>query len=264
MALVLYIGQTEDLGNLPFTIHEAARLAFEERDDIRDGRRGKKGAVHHPYKSSPTDPALVAAILPLTCELLAQPDRESLGNALQPLIHRLRGLRGSGVRTVGREFHFSGMLEEAFNDLLTGRATFDRTIGVRAGDLGGKYAEFTPDQVPPLLWLDDYRRDFAPLLAGLNIGETFARATVSMALVKLCGPYTWDESVTALGLNGFMTSSNSIRIVGHLREHGHTVGFREALHALARRLEADDQKIDYRTRREAETMKRYRLVPYPE
>lgn len=259
MALVLYIGQPEDLGELPLTIRETARVAFEERDEVREGRRGKKGAVHHPYKSPPTDPALVAAVLPLACELLAQPDRESVGEALQPLVHRLRQLRGSGVRTVAREFHFSGMLDEAFNDLLAGRATFDRAIGIRAGDQAGEYARFMPDHVPPLLWSDDYHRDFAPLLTGLNIGETFARATISMALVKLCGPYTWDQSVTALGLDGLLTSSNSIRLVGHLREHGNTATFQEALHALARRLEAAGPKVDYRVRRAA--LDNYHAIP---
>lgn len=251
MALVLYIGQPEDLGELPLTIHEAARSAFEERDEVREGRRGKKGTVHHAYKAPPTDPALVAAVLPLACELLARPDQESLGNALQPLIHRLRQLRGSGVRTVGREFHFSGMLDAAFGNLLAGKATFDRAIGIRAGEQGGEYAKFTPDHVPPLLWLEDYRRDFAPMLTGLNIGETFARATISMALVKLCRDCTWDESVTALGLDGFLTSGNSIRIIGHLRKHGHVTTFQETLHVLARRLEAQERKLDYRARRAA-------------
>ena len=257
-AMVIYIDQPQDLGELPAAVYEAARSAFEERDEVREGRRGKKGAVHHPYKAPPTDPALVAAVLPLVCEVLAQPDRESVSEALQPLLHRLRQLRGSGVRTVAREFHFSGMLDAAFGDLLLGRATFDRALGVRAGDQAGRYLDFKPDHVPPLLWLGDYRRDFAPLLTGLNIGETFARATISMALVKLCRDCTWEESVTALGLDGFLTSGNSIRIIGHLREHGHTTAFQEHLHVLGRRLEAQEPRLDHRARRAA--LEEYRAI----
>jgi len=263
MALVLFIGQPGDLGELPPEISEAARLAFQKRDALQALPRGKQKSPYQPYKAPPSDVRLIAAVLPLACELLAQPDQVAVATVLEPFIRRLKGSRGrngnSAVRQMERDLRFQGVLAGALNDLLANKANFDRSVGHLAGGQAGHYVGFLPDHVPPLLWLDVYRQEFAPLLEGLAIGEATARATVSMALVKLCGTYSWAESAAALGLADFRTRHNASRIITHLKRQGRIEAFQQVLHHLAARLSEQEAPTDYRARREA--LEQFYLVP---
>ncbi len=255
MALVMFIGQPGDLGELPPEIYEAARLEFQERDAIQELPRGRQRPPYQPYKAPPSDVRLIAAVLPLACELLAQPDQSAVAIALEPFICRLKSSRGtdgnSAVRQMERNLRFQGVLADALNDLLAKKANFDRTVGHLAGEQTGNYVDFLPDHVPPLLWLDVYRQEFAPLLEGLAIGEATARATISMALVKLCGKYSWAESMAALDLSDFRSKHNSSRIIKHLKTQGRIKAFQQALHKSAIRLSKQEHPINYRGRRRA-------------
>ena len=262
MALVLFIGEPDDLGVLPPEIYEAVRLAFQKRDKDRESFRGQV-RVYQPYRSPPSDVRLIAAVLPLACELLAQPDRAAVAMALRPFISRFQSSRridgNSAVRRMGRYLHFQGALADGLNDIMAKTANFDRTVGHLSGEQAGKYVDFLPDHVPALLWLDVYRQNFAPLLEGLAIGEATARATISMALVKLCGKYSWAESLAILDLAEFRTKHNSCRIITHLKKQERIETFQQALHHLAAQLSQQEAPTNYRARRRA--LEHFYVIP---
>ena len=260
MALVMFIGQPGDLGDLPPDIHEAARLAFQKRDTVRELERGQKRTPYQPYRSPPSDVRLIAAVLPVVCELLAQPDQAAVALALRPFISRVHSTRGTtGVWQLGRKLRFQGVLIGALDDLMAKTAVFDRTVGRLAGELAGQYASFLPDHVPPLLWLDIYRQEFASLLEGSDISEPIARATISMALVKLCGKYSWVWSATALGLDGLLHQASPIRLIWYLRKQGRITLFQKALHKVAAWLSEQEIPTDFRARRKA--LEHFDVIP---
>lgn len=251
VALALHAAQPGDLGPLPPPIAQALDENFEERDDERRRTAGKRGTRLHPYKAAPLDPRMVAATLPWAVELLASPDQAALTAKLRCLINRSHDIRGSAVRAVGRDFHFEGPLAKALDEVLAPRALTQRTIGYLAAGGTGAYRTFNPAWVPHLIWQEDYDRDFRPLLEGSNLTELAARVTISMALVRLTGTYTVEESATQLGLGSRFKGASTNPMMTHLGQTGGKDTFGRVLHALATRLEGPGPHRDYRETEQA-------------
>ena len=252
VALILSVGQLVDLGELPTEIFEATRLAFQERDAVKERPSSQQRAAYQPYRSIPSDVRLIAAVLPLACELLAQPDQATAALALRPLSNQLLTVRSnsSGWQLVRRGY-LQGVFLAAWNDVMPERANFDRAVGRFAGGREGREFSFLPEQVPPLLWLDVYRQDFASLLKGSGISEVSARAVISMGLVKLCGKYSWEESAMLLGLNRVFSSRSAEKLMPHLKRQGHIDAFQQAIHRVAASLGEQEVPTNFHVRRKA-------------
>ncbi|GBF03898.1 hypothetical protein DAERI_010070 [Deinococcus aerius] len=251
VAVALHAAQPGDLGPLPPPIARALDESCEERDDERRRSAGRRGTRLHPYKAAPVDPRLVAATLPWAVELLASPDQAALTAGLRRVIDRSRDIRGSAVRALGRDFHFEGPLARALDEVLAPRALTHRTVGHLAPGGTGAYRTFSPARVPHLIWREDYDRDFRPLLEGSGLTEQAARVTISMALVRLTGPYTVRESAAQLGLDGRFKGTSTNPMMTHLGQTGGKDAFGDALHALATRLEGPGPHRDYRAAEQA-------------
>ncbi|WP_158679868.1 TniQ family protein [Deinococcus sp. NW-56] len=246
VALALHAAQPGDLGELPAPIHRAWQEACEARDDLRASEAGRRGTRFHPYKAAPDDPALVAATLPWAVELLASPDQAGVTRGLRPLIERSRGIRGSAVRALGRDFHLEGVLAAALDEALAPRALTQRTVGHLAPGGTGEYRTFDPARVPHLIWAADYENDFGPLLRDSGLSEQAARVAISMALVRLARPCSVRESAALLGLEGRFGGTSTNPMMLYLGRTAGKEAFSEALHALATRLEGPGPHRDYR------------------
>lgn len=246
VALARHAAQPGDLGELPAPIAHAWNEACEERDELRAAEAGVRGTAFHPYKAAPDNPALVAATLPWAAELLASPDQAGVSARLTPLIRRSQDIRRSAVRALGRDFHLEGPLAVALDQALAARALTQRTVGHLAPGGTGTYRTFRPEQVPQLIWKEDYDADFRHLLEGSGLNEQAARVAISMALVRLTGPSSVAASATLLGLDGLFKGTSTNPMMIHLGRTGGKDAFGAALHALAARLEGPGPHRDYR------------------
>ncbi|WP_102128369.1 TniQ family protein [Deinococcus planocerae] len=249
-ALLLHVAQPEDLGSLPPGLLAAFQEHARERDLTRTREQGRRGTSIHPYKAPPATLRLTAAVLPLATEILKQGSAEALDALLIPVLRRAQDVKGGHVRQLADYFHIEGPLLSAFDRRLAGTASFERRLGRRA--LVGSLVTypFTPAEVPQLLWEGEYQAHFAPLFAASTLSISFARRVCSMALVRLCGPYTWAQAADALSLPASHATGVANRAMGLLAVGGHDAPFREALHALAQRLSLAPHRVNYRVRRE--------------
>lgn len=92
----------------------------------------------------------------------------------------------------------------------------------------------------------EYRYTFAVFFP--RVSRTLARRFCSMALVKLCGEYSWAQSARLLGLAN-QPGSTEKRALKALRQISGFQRFGRVLHGVAQQLSNDPDKIDYCSRR---------------
>lgn len=83
-----------------------------------------------------------------------------------------------------------------------------------------------------------------------------------MALVKLCGAYTWTEAARLLDLHGVNGARFANGMVTALMHGGQADVFAARLHEVAESLEAARHRVDFAARRRALTD--FRGIPWPE
>lgn len=66
-----------------------------------------------------------------------------------------------------------------------------------------------------------------------------------MALVKLCGTFSWAEAAAALGLPASSATGSANKLMGVIAALGRTGGFALALHRKAAELSASTERTDY-------------------
>lgn len=249
VALLLHVAQPDDLGALPPPVLAAFAEHAHERDLTRSRER-TRGTSIHPYKAPPKTLRLTAAVLPLATELLDAAAPDALDTLLAPVLSCAQDLKGSQVRQLVGYFHIEGPLQDAFERGLEGKLSFDRRLGQRALGGGLRTYGFSPAEVPQLLWDDEYEAQFAQFFSGSKMDPSYARRVCSMALVRLCGPYTWAQAADALSLPASHATGSANSAMGLLAAGGYDAAFRDALHGLAERLSGQPSRVDYRGRRE--------------
>ncbi|GBF03879.1 hypothetical protein DAERI_010051 [Deinococcus aerius] len=269
-ASILYGAFAEDLGpGLP----PEALAAFEAFEQDRDARlrereelRGKGARRGGPsligYRGQQRSSALMAAILPVAVELLDAPNVGELCRRMAWLVARVQDLKRNKIRLAAIDFNFAGPLLEAFNLVLAPNAEFPRRVGNRSpyARHGGEGYAFSAEHVPQLLWEDEYRRAFQPLLTGTDVGDDPARRVISMNLVKLAEDVSWLSAAHTLGLPPSTATGSANNVMGVITTLGRSEDFALALHDLAYRLSTRADKVDYAARRRA--FENYEEVPY--
>jgi hypothetical protein len=261
-ALLLYVAQPDDLGDLPSPVRHAFSEYAEERERRLEQRRnrreaegGRKGPSIHVYGAVPTQAALMAALLPKAVEMLT-PDqdgplqRATLSARVAVFAERLRERDQTKLRPVAKDFNFKGVLLQAWNAGLAARAGFDHRLGLLSpyGRLDSPYA-FGPHHVPQLLWANEYVAHFAPLFSASDMQEDTTRRVCSAALVRLSGQTDWAGACMALDLPTTFSTGAVNKAMGVLNALNHSEAFAVALHDLALRLEALRDKANYHARR---------------
>ncbi|MEW6421380.1 MAG: TniQ family protein [Deinococcota bacterium] len=251
-ALLLYGARIEDFGALPPLLLTAVEAYVEDRDQrlqqrlsLREKEAARGGPTISAYRGTQRSAALMAAVLTPAVELLAADSVGALAEGLAPLVERARAVKQRKLRLMGTDFHFEGPLAEALDAVLAPRAGFALRVGHRSRFVPPGGYHFRPEHLPQLLWLDVYRKDFAPLLAESDIGEDYARRVVSMALVKLTANYSWVQAAEALGLPPGSGTGSANKVMGVLNALQRADTFAEALHALAAELHTRKNHTDY-------------------
>jgi len=237
---MLFCAELDDFDRLP----PPEELAFKKFADERSNLAVAKSDYGRRDKS-PESPELMAALTRLTTSILAA-DAATAMMSLQPLTSRFcEKLRH---RWIGlRSYRFSDRLAAVVSRNMESTGVFDYTVGCKATATRETIISFGPQHVPPLLWQDDFDRNFAVFFLGMS--QTVARRFCSMALVKLCGEYSWAESARQLKLteNSEFTSGCGLQA---LRQTDRLKEFGKALREVAQRLSNDPNKIDYASRRD--------------
>ncbi|GGJ71286.1 TniQ family protein [Deinococcus aquiradiocola] len=261
-ALMLYVAEPADLGELPETVLKVFADRAEERNLRLDQRREKRaegkvfgGPAIHTYGAVPTSAGLMAAMLPQAVEILTPSvsgslDAQELSEKLFPFIQRLRDREQNKLRLVSKNFKFTGALLQGFNRTLDDQSGFNHRLGLRSRHAHSKagYA-FTAHHVPQLLWENEYRTNFAPLFQETDMMESTLRRVCSAALVRLGGQTDWQGACSALEFPTTFATGACNKAMGVLNNLQNGEAFARALHDLAARLGALPSKANFHARR---------------
>lgn len=248
-ALTLFCGSVDDLGELSTELQAAFSSHASERDSLIEARRHlsdrRKGARTRVFVDAPQSAGVMAALLPLAISVLDAESDEEAAELVRPLATRLAGRRTSRW-VVLQQFGFTERLSSIFSTALAESLKFDRAAGVRwhAGQLaeGATYA-FESRYVPQLLAKDDFYRNFAKLLPGIQ--PAFARRYCAMALLRLSRRCTWAEAAESLELPVGPGEGMANRAVGVLRQAGTYEQFARELHRAAAALAEQPRRKDF-------------------
>jgi hypothetical protein len=247
---MLFCAELEDFDYLP----PFEKSAFSK---FADERKNLAAAIsdYGRRETSPESPELMAALTRLATSILAS-DAATMAVSLKPLTDRFCAkLRH---RWIGfRAYEFSERLASVVSRNMGTTGIFDYTVGFKSAETREALISFGPQHVPPLLWLDDYNRSFAAFFPHMK--PTIARRFCSMALVKLCGEYSWAQSARQLKLTEDSEFTSGCGLEA-LRQTGALRDFAKALREVAQRLSSDPNKIDYASRRAA--LSSFIEIPY--
>ena len=261
-ALMLYVAEPADLGELPETVlkvfadrAEERNLRLEQRRDERAEGRVFGGPAIHTYGAVPTSAGLMAAMLPRAVEILSpsvpgSPDVAEVSEKLFPFIRRLRDREQNKLRLVSRNFKFTGALLHGFNRTLDDQSGFNHRLGLQSRHAHGTagYA-FTAHHVPQLLWENEYLTNFAPLFEETDMMEATLRRVCSAALIRLGGQTDWQGACNALEFPATFAKGACNKAMGVLNNLQTGEAFAQALHALAARLGALPSRANFHARR---------------
>jgi hypothetical protein len=250
-AFILYCAEPDDLGYHPAPEELAFRTFAEERERILVARKESPT----PRNSERTrlvfarqeSPELMATIARHATGILEFTEAPATAAFLRRLSERLIA-RTKERWEVIKFFGFSNRLSLLIEKNTESGSHFDRAIGYRAVTSRETLCSFRPQYVPQLLWEDEFDRRFKDFFP--HVQEGSARRFCAMALVKLCGEHTWEQSALELKLPvkaGVKMANQCMTILGAGGLKGE---FRKALHDTAIGLSKRQNIVDYRVRRE--------------
>ncbi|MFK7602386.1 TniQ family protein [Deinococcus sp. SM5_A1] len=251
VSLALHVSLPEDLGPLQDEVHDAFAEFAEQRTTTREERReqSQRGTPLHPYKAAPTDPLLMAATLPFALEVLQADGPEARAEMVTTLAARMREVKVGQAWQLMTYCHIEGLALDALSVHLTAKAQMPRRLGQHSHDR--MTVAFTPDHVPAELWTREYERYFARFFKGSDLLERSARRFISMVLVQMAAPLDRPGAARALGLPESHAGGLYNKAMGVVNAAGHTQTFDATVRALAERLSAGADRIDYGARRRA-------------
>jgi hypothetical protein len=235
---------------------EARRAVEQEGVDFRRGPRTRY------FTPTPRSAALMAAIVPPAVAILAADSPADFVQRMKPYVEAAERRGRAQAMNLPAYFEFSPRLRTAFGQCLAPSMIFTHRAGLHARTVRRprRYYAFTPAHVPQLLWSDLYASRFAGFFPGRS--PDYVRRYCSMALVKLCGTYTWTEAARLLDLHGVNGARFANGMVVALTRGGQADVFAARLHEVAEWLEADLHRVDFAARRRA--LSDFREIPWPE
>jgi hypothetical protein len=258
-ALILRYAELSDFDHLPTPEAVALKDFFDKRNRIiatrKDSMTQHQDKQPRPFKTTPIIPEQMAAMARIAIQILAA-DGPLMAALLQPLTERCRKTSGSN-RWNNVKLGFSDPVATVLLKNMEVNSSFDRAFGGRS--IAARAAQFSlqPKNVPSLLWQEEFHRSFSMFFA--TGAENTERCYCAMALVKLCGNYTWAQAADQLGL----TAREGMKVASigrvHLKEKNARNAFGEALQKLAKRLTDAPTGIDYAARRK--TLSNFKVIP---
>ena len=261
-ALMMYVAEPSDLGDLPPLVLKAFADHAEERNrrlELRRGERAagviRRGPAIHVYGAVPTSAALMTAMLPQAVEILTPirsgaVDPAELSEKLQPFIRRLRDREQGKLRLVTQNFHFTGALLQGFTRTLDDQGGFNHRLGMQSRHAAGSAGyNFTDHHVPQLLWENEFLLNFRPLFGDTDMMEFTLRRVCSAALVRLVLKTDWLGACNALEFPVTFATGACNKAMGVVNNLQNASAFAEALHDLAGRLGALPNKANFHARR---------------
>lgn len=248
-ALMLYCASPDVLGDIPGSVipafikhaHDRDKI-IQERAEFTDGRKGPRQRV---FTGPPQSSSVMAAILPLAVSITQSRTASEISQLIKPLVDCMIK-RCSNVRwDVLEQFSFSQRLLEAVTSSSASKLKFSRIAGTGStANLSADKSKylFEPRHVPQLFDLKTFETEFAALLPQINANN--ARRFCSMALVKLCGNYTWRDAGNLLMLPS-SSYGMANRAVGILQQNRTYEAFAYSLNKYASILASSEQLHDY-------------------
>ena len=261
-ALVLSVGEVEDLGSAPsavrraFEVHVLERQSVHERrkELIKAGEDWRAGPRSRPYTGPPESAALMAAVATVAVEVLGAGSPEALAARIAPFVERMRrGVERSQKSQRFAYFGFSPRLQAAFDRCCRPyrKVSFRmRTDAERFGtgdvpDLSG----LTTAHVPQLFWEENFGASLAEFLPGVR--PDHARRVCSMWLSKLLSGATWEEAARELELPAGRGRGMANKVVSLLNSSSNAEEFSARLLEIASQVAEDPMRVDYGRRRRA-------------
>jgi predicted transcriptional regulator len=162
--------------------------------------------------------------------------------------------RSGGRRNLFAFLALPPFLEGQHDHLFKERLLFQHRIARRTESTTSAsrpvYA-FGAEHVPQVLWEQEYRKRFAPVLAAHSLDPLHARSVISMMLVKVATHCTWAEAASLLDLPASRATGAANKIVGIVRKSPDEGEFKQQLHELARKLSGERNRTNYGVLRQA-------------
>jgi hypothetical protein len=235
---------------------EARRALGQEGADFRRGPRTRY------FTATPRRAALMAAVVPPAVAILAASSSADLVQQMRPYVEAAERRSRAQAMNLPAYFEFSSGLRTAFGQCLAPSTTFTHRAGLhaRAVQKRRRYYGFTPAHVPQLFWPDLYASRFVDFFPGRT--ADYVRRYCSMALVKLCGAFTWHEAAQHLALHGVNGATSANGMLTALKRGERAEVFARRLHEVASSLENESLRVDFGARRRA--LSDFREIPWPE
>ena len=258
-ALLLSIGNPEDLGDVPDSVRLAFARHVQDRSELQEhrkelvavGRDWRTTVRMRPYTGPPQSSALMAAVCSSAMPMLFAESTEALAKAIEPLVERMREtFRPNQVLQRLVYFGFSSRLNAAVDQCWNHHRKATARLGMGPGrrrDGNGSLSLLTPDHMPQLFWEEEFEKDLAGLLPGIS--SVSARKICSMWLVRATTDCTWKEAATMLGIPPERGRGMANKVVSLLNANGTLKQFDLRLRDCARLISLSDDLIDYGSRR---------------
>jgi DNA-directed RNA polymerase specialized sigma24 family protein len=245
--LVLFGVDAEHMAGIPAPAVQALRdHRVSHEQALRQAPPGRYTNVAPRYE----DPALMAALLPVGLEILAEPTGDALADGLVPLLER-GGSRGNRRHWDAWRRGSSSQLRRALDiaHTRTSFASFRSRIGIAGpgARVGTPLADLEVRHVPQAFWIEPYRERLADMLPGVS--EATGRMVCSVLLVRLIEPGTsWSRAAAELGLGEWRAKWSAGNALKHLTGEGAIDELATRLRVIARE-QTKAGAVDYQERR---------------
>lgn len=256
-ALLLSVGETGDLGDIPEIVRPTFDLHIQHCSEIREWREkltatGKDWRIAprlRPYARPPESAALMATVAPRATRMLDVASTEALAEELEPFVERMHNEAGRVPQRFGY-FGISSRLQKAFDLCWRSRQRLTTRLGMSQGARVEKEPSLlglTPDYVPQLFWKEHFEQRLAEHLP--DITSDHGRRVCSMWLVKAIVNCTWEEAAEGLGLPPRRSRDMVTKVVKLLNATGKADLFDARVREVAARVADDPTRTDFGARR---------------
>jgi hypothetical protein len=245
VALVMHTAEADDiLIEAPAIVHEQ----FVEFLAARNAGRiaGPGGPRNRFFMRTPRSPYLMAAVVPWAVFVAESQSPTELRIRLSPILRRLADRTGRyAAPLVIDKFALAPRIGAAATAHLYSLTPGDRWLATvrRSAPLPAR-VYFGPHHIPRLIWLDEWRGSFEPLLR-TKFRES-ARAFCSVALSRRVWGGTWGEAAKRIGIRSDIIDAR--RCVDRLARSEQLALFVRLLDETCQRLGRSIPLVDYRWR----------------
>ena len=259
-ALLLSVGEPEDLGDVPDSVGQAFAHHAETRCELQGQRQELVVAGEdwrtaprlRPYTGPPQNAKLMAALCSSAVPMLRAGNTEELAEAIEPYVERMRkDPRPSQALQSLAYFGFSPRLQAAIDQCWLRHQKATIRLGMGPGGNANRRDStlhgLRPEHAPQLFWEEEFERHLAELLPGVTSDS--ARRTCSMWLVKSIRGCTWKEAAGTLGIPPKRGRAMANKVVSLLNANETLEIFDSRVRDCVRRISLSGDLTDYGARR---------------